>query len=173
VTSLRLFKPSLAIVLMLCVACGAPEQKQPDSSGTSVVGTTTTVGTAQPRPATAQGVAESIQATIPEAIELIELNENNDPNNLIGRPNGYIAANVLVDSRLPRCETPGADCGAMIEQWSDQASAQERSDYIQSMLREMPMLGQEWNTVNGGLLLRVTGELKPSEAKQYETAFIG
>ncbi|EUA38551.1 pGRS-family protein [Mycobacterium avium subsp. avium 2285 (R)] len=61
----------------------------------------------------------------------------------------------------------------MIEQWSDQASAQERSDYIQSMLREMPMLGQEWNTVNGGLLLRVTGELKPSEAKQYETAFIG
>lgn len=59
----------------------------------------------------------------------------------------------------------------MIEQWPDQRSAQERSDYIQSMLREMPMLGQEWNTVKEGLLLRVDGDLKPSEAKAYEMAF--
>ncbi|MGQ9407383.1 hypothetical protein [Mycolicibacterium gilvum] len=124
-----------------------------------------------PPPATAHSVAASIQATIPEAIELIEITEDNDPNNLIGRPNGYVAASALVDSRLPRCDTPGADCGAMIEQWPDQRSAQERSDYIQSMLREMPMLGQEWNTVKEGLLLRVDGDLRPSEAKAYEMAF--
>ena len=61
----------------------------------------------------------------------------------------------------------------MIEQWPDQAAAQRRADYIQSMLKSMPMLGQEWNTVKGGLLLRVAGDLKPSEAKAYETAFAG
>ncbi|MBX7435530.1 hypothetical protein JDV09_26070 [Mycobacterium sp. Y57] len=55
----------------------------------------------------------------------------------------------------------------MIEQWPDQVSAQRRADHIQSMRREMPMLGQEWDTVNGGLLLRVAGELKPSEADAY------
>jgi hypothetical protein len=130
--------------------------------------TTTAPAVMQPPPATAQSVAESIRGTIPEAVELIQVTEDNDPNNLIGRPNGYVAASVLVDSRLPRCETPGADCGAMIEQWPDQAAAQRRADYIQAMLREMPMLGEEWNTIKGGLLLRVAGELNPSEAQAYD-----
>jgi hypothetical protein len=114
-----------------------------------------------------------MKARIPNVAELIEITEDNDPNNLIGRPNGYVAASVLVDSRLPRCAELGADCGAMIEQWPDQAAAQRRADYIQSMLKSMPMLGQEWSTVKGGLLLRVAGDLKPSEARAYETAFAG
>lgn len=163
-------KLALALPLAMCVACGAPDQKQPDSSGASAAGTTVAEAV-QPPPATAQSIAESIKATIPEVAELIEVTEDNDPNNLIGRPNGDVAATVLVDSRLPRCADLSTDCGAMIEQWSDQAAAQKRSDYIQSMLESMPMLGQEWNTVNGGLLLRVTGELKPSVAKAYESAF--
>lgn len=165
-------KCTLALVLALCVACSAPEQKRSESSDASTADTHTAEAV-QPPPATAQSVAESIKATIPEVAELIEVTENNDPNNLIGRPNGYDAASVLVDSRLPRCKDLGADCGVMIEQWPDQAAAQNRADYIQSMLKSMPMLGQEWNTIKGGLLLRVAGELKPSEAKAYETAFAG
>lgn len=170
--STSVLKPTLTLVLVLCVACSAPEQKRPKSAGVSAA-SSATAERVQPQPATAQGVAESIRATIPEATEFIEITEDNDPNNLIGRPNGYVAANVLVDSRLPRCTDLGADCGVMIEQWPDQAAAQNRSDYIQSTLKSMPMLGQEWNTVKGGLLLRVAGELKPSEAKAYETAFTG
>lgn len=166
------FKLTLAATLVLCVACGAPEQKQSNSSGASATGTTA-VEAVQAPPATAQSVAESIKATIPEVAELIEITEDNDPNDLIGRPHGYVAASILVDSRLPRCTDLGTDCGVMIEQWPDQATAQKRSDYIQSMLESMPMLGQEWNTVRSGLLLRVAGELKPSEAKVYETAFGG
>ncbi|MGK2903147.1 MAG: hypothetical protein ACSLE7_09805 [Mycobacterium sp.] len=166
------FKLTLTATLALCVACGAPEQKQSNSSGASATGTTA-IEAVQPAPATAQSVAESIKATIPEVAELIEITEDNDPNDLIGRSNGYVAARILVDSRLPRCTDLGTDCGVMIEQWPDQAAAQNRADYIQSMLKSMPMLGQEWNTVNGGLLLRVAGELKPSEAKAYETAFTG
>ncbi|MEH3129883.1 MAG: hypothetical protein PGN27_07985 [Mycolicibacterium neoaurum] len=166
------FKLTLTATLALCVACGAPEQKQSNSSGASATGTAA-VEAVQPPPATAQSVAESIKATIPEVAELIEITEDNDPNDLIGRPNGYVAASILVDSRLPRCTDLGTDCGVMIEQWPDQAAAQNRADYIQSTLKSMPMLGQEWNTVNGSLLLRVAGELKPSEAKAYETAFTG
>lgn len=170
--STLVFKVALAMPLALCVACGAPEQRQSDSSGASAAGTTV-AKSVQPPPATALSVAESIKATIPEVAELIEITEDNDPNSLIGRPNGYVAASVLVDSRLPRCTDLGADCGVMIEQWPDQATAQNRKDYIQSVLKPMPMLGQEWNTVEGDLLLRVSGELKPSEAKAYETAFAG
>lgn len=173
-TTSPVLKPTLALVLVLCAACGAPEQKPAEGTGRSATTATTTASPAvQPPPATAQSVAESITAVIPEATELIEVTEDNDPNNLIGRPNGYVAASVLVDSRLPRCANLGADCGVMIEQWPDEAAAQNRSDYIQSILKSMPTLGPEWNTVRGGLLLRVAGELKPSEAKAYEAAFAG
>jgi hypothetical protein len=105
--------------------------------------------------------------------ELVEITEDNDPNNLIGRPNGYVAASVLVDSRLPRCTSAnlGDDCGAIIEQWPDQAAAQRRNDYVQSVLRTMPIVGQQWITVKGNLLLRVTGQLKPSAAEAYKAAF--
>lgn len=163
-------KPTLVLVLVFCAACGAPEQKPAEGTGTSAM-TTTASHAVQPPPATAQSVAKSIRAVIPEVAEVIEVTEDNDPNNLIGRPNGYVAASVLVDSRLPRCTDLGADCGAMIEQWPDQAAAQRRADYIQAMRRDMPMLGQEWSTVKDDLLLRVNGDLKPSEASAYEAAF--
>ena len=62
-------------------------------------------------------------------------------------------------------------CGATIEQWPDQAAAQNRADYIQSHLKSASMLLKEWTTVKGQLLLRVSGGLTPSAAKDYETAF--
>ena len=102
--------------------------------------------------------------------QIVELTEENDPNNLIGRPNGYVAAAVLFDSRV-NCESPGVRCGATIEQWPDQAAAQNRADYIQSHLKSASMLLKEWTTVKGQLLLRVSGGLTPSAAKDYETAF--
>lgn len=170
--SISILKPTamLASALTLCLACSAPEQKQSGSTGTSAT-RATTAEALPPRSATAQSVAETIKAAVSPVTELIEITEENDPNKLIGRPNGYLAATVLKDSRLPPCTDLGVDCGATIEQWPDQPAAQKRADYIQSMRKAMPMLGQEWNTVKGGLLLRVTGTLKPSEAKAYEAAF--
>ncbi|MDS1114711.1 hypothetical protein RD149_13125 [Gordonia westfalica] len=104
-----------------------------------------------------------------------EITEDNDPNNLIGRPNGYTAAYVIEDSRIGCPEPPdkiGVDCGAMVEQWPDQASAQARADYIQRVRKDLPMLGQEYYTVRGDLLLRVSGELKPSQAEAYERVLV-
>jgi serine/threonine-protein kinase len=125
---------------------------------------------------TAQDAAEAIKAAIPEITQLVALTEATDDNNLLGRPNGYIAAVVLIDPRSKGfCEParPGADCGATVEQWPDQAAAQARSDYLQTMQAAAPILGSEWNTVNGKLLLRVSGALTPSTAKNYEKAFTG
>jgi serine/threonine-protein kinase len=103
---------------------------------------------------------------------LIPLTEDNDGNHLLGQPNGYSAATVLVDSRA-HCPSdgPGVDCGATIEQWPDRWAAQRRADYIQQVDRSMPTVGQEWTTVKQNLLLRVTGKLKPSEAQSYQAPF--
>jgi len=125
---------------------------------------------------TAQDAAEAIKAAIPEITQLVALTEATDDNNLLGRPNGYSAAVVLIDPRSKGfCEpaSPGADCGATVEQWPDQAAAQARSDYLQTIQAAAPILGSEWNTVNGKLLLRVTGALTPSTATTYEKAFTG
>jgi len=120
---------------------------------------------------TAQSAAESIRAAIPEVTETVALTEDNDANHLIGRPNGYVAATVLVDSRA-QCASdgPGVDCGATIEQWPSAEAAQRRADYLQGIGQRLPMMS-EWTTVKGNLLLRVVGTMKPSVAEAYKTAF--
>jgi hypothetical protein len=83
---------------------------------------------------------------------------------------------VLVDSRITEgCEVdkPGIVCGAGIEQWPDEAAAQQRGEYIKTMLSSAPFLGTEYQTVQGNLLLRVSGKLKPSAAEAYKAAFTG
>jgi serine/threonine-protein kinase len=149
-------------------------------NATSSPSTPASVGLSAPTSgsATAQEAAESIRAAIPEVTELIPLTEGNDANNLIGRPNGYVEATVIVDSRasrIPLCSSAdaGVDCGATVEQWPDETAAHKRAEYIQTIQGAMPIAGREWNTVTGDLLLRVTGELKPSVAKAYEAAFTG
>jgi hypothetical protein len=127
-------------------------------------------------PAAAQSAAEAIRAAVPEVTSLIAITEDNEANHLLGRPNGYVAATVLVDSRITEgCEIgkPGVECGARVEQWPDQAAAQRRADYIQTMISAVPIIGTEYQTVKGNLLLRVSGKLKPSAAQAYQAAFTG
>lgn len=125
---------------------------------------------------TAQEAAEAVKEAVPEVTQLAALTETNDGNGLLGRPNGYSAAVVLIDPRskgLCEAAKPGVDCGATIEEWPDQTAAQRRADYLQAIHTAAPLFGSEWTTVNGNLLLRVTGELTPTAAKAYEKAFTG
>lgn len=121
---------------------------------------------------TAQTAAQVLQSRIPDVTELITLDEGNDPNDLIGRPNGYTAATVIFDSRVS-CEgdDPGVDCGATIEEWPSQEDAEKRSEYIQDLQSGSSLLGSEWNTVRDNLLLRVAGNMDPSDAEAYADIF--
>jgi hypothetical protein len=121
---------------------------------------------------TAQSAALVLQSEIPDVTELVKLDEDNDPNDLIGRPNGYTAATVMFDSRVS-CEgnEPGVDCGATIEEWPSQEDAEQRSQYIQDLQSGSSLLGSEWNTIRDNLLLRVTGNMSPSDAEAYADIF--
>lgn len=121
---------------------------------------------------TAQSAAEVLRTEISDITELLPIDEDNDPNNLIGRPNGYTAATIVFDSRIScPADDPGVDCGATIEEWPSKEAAEARAEYIQTLLAGSPILGSEWDTVRGNLLLRVSGALKPSDAKVYEQIF--
>lgn len=125
--------------------------------------------------ASAQSAAETLQASISDIDHLVPLDEDTDVNGLLGRPNGYVAATVIFDSRV-EClvpDEPGVDCGATVEQWPSESAAQNRADYIAEIQEAAPLLGSEWHHIRGGLLLRVSGDLKPSEAEVYEEIFVG
>jgi hypothetical protein len=139
----------LAVVLLAFTVAGCEEQKASEPSMDEVVTSIEGVG---------------------EVTEVVRLTEDDDPNDLIGRPNGYDHAAVFYDSRLPRCDAPGIDCGAFLEVWDDAEEAKSRSQYILALQEGAPMLGSEFHYLDGHFLLRVNGELKPSEAEEYEQA---
>lgn len=122
---------------------------------------------------TTAGVADEMKAAIPQVTKIVEINQTNDSNHLLGRPNGYNAATVLIDSRGACAGAPGVDCGATIEQWGSDADAISRKNYIQRILTASPALGSEYDYLKGPMLLRVTGRLTPAQAGAYNQAFGG
>ena len=105
------------------------------------------------------------------------ITETNDANDLIGRPGQYVSKVAFADSRLGvpiDPAEPGNEGGGSIEVFADNADAQVRSDYIQEALQSLgPIAGTEYHYLAGPILVRVTGELPPSVAAEYETAVAG
>lgn len=166
----------LSIALLMGGCSAAPAQTATTSppletaSPVQATATPTATPTVAAAPKTAEGWAERVkQAT---STKIVVINEDNDPNDLIGRPNGYTGSAVIYDKGVS-CASLGTDCGATIEIWPSQTDAQKRSEYIQGMLKEVPAFGTEYHAVNGNALLRVTGKVKPSVAKGYLAAFGG
>jgi hypothetical protein len=96
--------------------------------------------------------------------------ENTDPNNLLGRPNGYTSRASF--------DLPGGDSaekkydigrGGVIEVWPDATAAKGRADYITNATKSIPALA-EYDYVNGPVLVRVTGKVKPSAAGKVQVA---
>jgi hypothetical protein len=169
----------IAVIPLLLVGCssGTPTGVSTPSASTlrsSVAPATTqspTASAASSTPAdTATGVAKRLQAVVPSARRVVTITEDNDPNDLIGRPNGYIDAAVIYDSEV-HCTELGLPCGATIEIWPSEVDATARKEYIQTTLKANRALGTEYDTVHGSVLLRVSGQVKPSRAKTYATAF--
>lgn len=177
-------RQALPLLLTLLVAGCSPSAAQqtppsPSASTAPTVGSgPTTAGPSSAelssrQPAeSASAAARRLQEGIDQVRKVVAVTEDNDPNDLIGRPNGYIDAAVIYDKRAT-CSELGADCGATIEVWPTAEDARARSDYIQKTLKDNKMLGTEYDTLQGPMLLRVTGELKPSAAKVYAEVFTG
>jgi hypothetical protein len=99
--------------------------------------------------------------------------EDTDPNNLLGRPNGYTSrASADLPGGNTGAEKYSVDRGLVVEVFADATAAKARSEYIQNALKGNAILGTEWHyTTQGGVaLIRVTGNVKPSAAKKIEAA---
>jgi len=160
--AMRIRRSVASVALLFLAACGGGST----SSGTNEGD--------ESQEMDAAAVANELKNSIKNVTEVRVITEENDPNDLIRRPNGYTSAAVLVDSRIELpCDKkePSANCGATVEVWKSHEDAKRRSDYIQTIQKEASILGSEYNYLDGPVLLRVNGELTPTVAKRYEAAF--
>ena len=107
---------------------------------------------------------------VDSVVRVMRLSKEDNPNELLGRPDGYDHAAVFYDAGLT-CAAPGIECGAFLEVWSDAAEAESRSGYLLALQDGTPGLGAEVHHVDGPYLLRLTDDLAPSSAEEYEQAF--
>src|SRR5690606_14641680 len=118
----------------------------------------------------AGALAEALVGLVESASGFEAYTEDSDPNDLIGRPGGYVSAAAIDDDALDG--DSGVSRGAVIETFGSKAEAQDRSDYIQNALKEGgPAFGTEWHHLAGTALLRVSGDLKPSINDLYAAAW--
>ena len=102
------------------------------------------------------------------------LHRRRRPQPAAGRPNGYTSKIAFADSRISKADTDGTqkdaiERGGSIEVFPDADLAKGRAEYIQGVLKNSG-LGAEYDYVHGPVLVRVTGNLSPSKAQDYERA---
>lgn len=173
------FVTAVAFALAGCSSGSGGEDQQAAVSSSAAVASTATPSEAADL-AGASGIAQAMQAKIPTITKTVNLTEDTDPNDLLGRPHGYTSATILFDETVlsaddtDACDTtdPGVDCGATIEVFASAADAEQRAKYIDSVTSGLGGLFTEYDTVSGTALLRAAGAMKPSEAATYKKAFL-
>ena len=153
------------VVLSAVVACGT--------------GGSPASGAAPPaRPSTPSTAADVYQKFVTAGLPvsgLIVYTAATDPNNLLGRPNGYTSKCAWVDSRVPTTDTNGltpgdVSLGGSVEVFPTPAGATARAAYLVSLYKAAPILGTEYDYLAGPVLIRVSQDLTPAQAATYDAA---
>jgi hypothetical protein len=132
-------------------------------------------GTTADPPKTADSITKALGAKVSTMRFTKTFNADDDPNHLLGRPNGYLSKTAFADTRVPADQVPEGETaterGGGVEVFADEAAAQARADDIQAKLKNLGgLLAQEYDYTKGPVLVRVSGLLTPEQAKEYETA---
>lgn len=119
-------------------------------------------------------IATDLEGSLPDVVESIEITEDNDANDLIGRPGQYDAAVFLALDSLgcsgPHYDELSIDCGIKLERWPSADDAAARAQDIQTKLQTYG-LGAEWDYGTGRVLLRIAGDVPPTQAAAIRDAF--
>lgn len=160
---------TLPVAILALSGCGGTVAT-PASTGTA---DGSTVANAKP-PMTAEQLAAALEAKLPSMKTVKAYTAADDPNHLLGRPNGYTSKMAFSDSRVPadqvaHAESDAVDRGGSIEVFTDAAGATSRAAYIQKIGKALPAAG-EYDYVQGSVLVRVSRLLTPDQEKSYVDA---
>lgn len=161
---------AVPVALMVLAACSGNGSSA--SSASPPVRSVTAAETAAPL--TAEQVTAKLQELVPTAESTKTYTAANDPNHLLGRPNGYSSKAAFADSRVPADQVEymaqdAVERGGSVEVFADEAGAKARMQYIQTLAQGFPG-AVEYDYVHGAVLVRVSRILTPDQAKDYEAA---
>jgi hypothetical protein len=168
---------TLASCATLLALTGCASTAKPAAVATPAAPAAATATTAPAKattPLTATTAMTQLAAKITTAKLTNVVTENNDGNNLIGRPHEYTSKVQFKDTRVNPADTTGLDkgdiqFGGSIEVFATPEDATARAKYIQAVTASLPAAA-EYDYVQGDVLVRVSHLLKPSQAKEYEAA---
>jgi len=170
-----------AALLVALAACGGSSRPETTTTGSTTVASHSVTATSVATTMIDGGVPARLAFTYTAA---------NDPNHLLGRQGGYSSKVSLQDSRLPKVHNflPGLaatarakaptwsaesassiDGGAAIECYPSPSGAQRRYETLRGY--SGTVLGDGYDYVSGGCVLRLSTDLTPTQARQYQRAF--
>ena len=125
-------------------------------------------------PTSAEEIADAMALEMKVITKVVYITEENDTNELLGRPTGYTSAAVLHDRRFSPGETDetSVNNGATIEVFSTPRLAEARKAYIDGISENLSLVAQYTHTL-GPALIRADYQLSPSQWKRYMAVFEG
>jgi hypothetical protein len=163
-----------AAVLAL-TACGSSDNTPAGNGGkpTQPAPTDTVAGP------TAEDVTKTLAAKIPTMRLTVVYDEDTDPNKKLGRPHQYIGKTAFADERVDKKEADEAaagdkntiDYGGTVEVFATEKAATAWVEYVEDISEAIGgLVTPDYVYRSGTVVVRVSSLLKPSEAKEYETA---
>ncbi|MGC4755581.1 hypothetical protein [Micromonospora trifolii] len=167
---------AITVAVLLTAGCGTDTPDKPTSSPQEPSTTQSAPAPAPAEPLTAKQVLDKLTAAKVGLTSGAVQNEDTDPNDLLGRPNGYTSrASADLPGGDRQADKYGIDRGLVVEVFTAVEDVERRSKYIQDSLKSMPILGTEYHyrADQGRVLVRVSGKVKPTQAKKIEAAATG
>ncbi|MEV8633906.1 hypothetical protein AB0395_19830 [Streptosporangium sp. NPDC051023] len=99
---------------------------------------------------------------------------SNDPNKLLGRPNSYTSKASFTDQRVDPAKVQGGkqgdvNLGGNVEVFATADDAAARAALLKESAEKVPTLA-EYSYAKGPVVVRVSKELMPADALEYEGA---
>ncbi|MFD6565476.1 hypothetical protein [Micromonospora profundi] len=172
---MRLHTATTAAVaaVLLAAGCGTDTPETPAANPPAAATAAPAPAPAPAEPLTAKQVLDKLVAAKLGLTSPAVQDEDTDPNNLLGRPNGYTSrASADLPGGDKTADRYDAGRGLAIEVFATSEDADRRAKYIQGLMKDMPLLGTEYHyRADGGrVLVRVSGKVKPTQAKKIGAA---
>lgn len=173
----KILTKSILIMLFLSLLLGMTGCKKKNEVQTQNVETSAeaTPTEEEKKPLTSEELANKIKEKNTNVGAIIVYDENTDPNKILGRPNEYISKVSFQDKRVnqygeTKFSTENAPRGGIIETFASETDTQRRKKYLETLTANIGALSQ-YMYVKGTYILRLTTDLTPTQAKEYEEMF--
>jgi hypothetical protein len=103
--------------------------------------------------------------------QVIVFTAETDSNHILGRPHQYTGKATWQDTRVTNgLPWPDISDGGSVETFATVDDLQTRATYLAGVTKNPMFAEYEYTSVSGLVILRVSGELTPDQAKQYMQA---